>query len=112
MQRFPRKITTAQLTTSAAVYYTCPANITTTISALTLCNTSTSAATTATVHLVPNGGTAGATNMILNARILGPNESYVVGPAIALDLSPGDTIQALASAANITLAGAVYETTA
>lgn len=111
MQRVPKVITAAQLTTSAATYYTTPTNVTTTISALSLCNT-TAGAVTATVHLVPSGGSASATNMILSARTLAAGESFSVPYAIGQSMAQGGTIQALASAnTSISLSGSVYETT-
>lgn len=111
MQRIPKGLTAAQLTTSAATYYTVPTNVISTISALSLCNT-TAGAVTATVHLVPSGGTATATNMILSARTLAAGESFNVFTAIGQSMAQAGTIQALASAnTSISLSGSVYETT-
>ena len=111
MQRLPsRLVDGSQLTTSAATYYTTPANTITTISACTLTNT-TAGAVTATMHLVPSGGTATASNMILSARTIAAGESYNVGPAIGQTLAAGGFLQALAgSATSITLVASGYET--
>lgn len=111
MQRLPtRLIDGSQLTTSAATYYTTPANTITTIAACTLTNT-TVGAVTATVHLVPNGGTATASNMILSARVIAAGESFNVGSAIGQSLAAGGTIQALASTgASISLVASGYAT--
>lgn len=111
MQRIPKAITAAQLTTSAATYYTAPANTKSTISALTLTNT-TGGAVTATVHLVPSGGSASDTNKIMSARSIAAGESYVVAAAIGQTMEAGGTLQALASAnTSISLVGSAYETT-
>ena len=101
----------SQLTASAATYYTAPANTFATIAACTLTNT-TGGAITATLYLVPNGGTAGVTNCILSARTLAAGESFNVGSAIGQTLPAGGTLQALASATtSITLVCSGYETT-
>jgi hypothetical protein len=111
MQRLPKRIVDgSQLTAAAATYYTVPANTLTTISACTLTNT-TAGAVTATVHLVPSGGSATASNMILSARTLAAGESFNVGSAIGQTLAAGGTLQALAGAVtSITLVASGYET--
>lgn len=98
MQQFAKRLVDgSQLTTSAATYYTAPANTSTIIRQATLTNTS-GTAQTATVHLVPSGGSATASNMILSARSIAPGESYPVYSAQGQVLAGGGTIQALASA--------------
>jgi hypothetical protein len=111
MQRLPKRLVDgSQLTAVAATYYTAPANTLTTISACTLTNT-TAGAVTATIYLVPNGGTAGVTNCVLSARTLAAGESFNVGSAIGQTLAAGGTLQALAGAAtSITLVASAYET--
>ncbi|HNC83780.1 MAG TPA: hypothetical protein PK999_12090 [Nitrospira sp.] len=91
-----RLIAGSQLTTSAATYYTAT-GLKARIDNLTLTNT-TAGAVTATVHLVPNGGSASASNCILSAKSINAGDSYVVPGAIAQWLEDGGTIQALASA--------------
>ena len=112
MQRLPKRLVSgSQLTTSAATYYTVPANTITTISACTLTNT-TAGAVTATVYLVPPAGSAGVANCILSARVLAAGESYNVGSAIGQSMSATGTLQALAGAAtSITLVASGYEST-
>lgn len=111
MQRLPKRLVSgSQLTASAATYYTTPANTKTTISAMTLTNTSASAVT-ATVHLIQSGGVAGNDNMILSARTIAAGESYNVASAIGQTMEAGGFIQALAgSATSITLVASGYET--
>lgn len=111
-QRLPKQLVSgSQLTTSAATYYTVPSNTISTISACSLVNT-TATARTATVYLVPSGGTAGVGNCILSARVISPGESFNVFSAIGQSLPAGATIQALAEAGTaITLIASGYETT-
>lgn len=111
MQRLPKRLVDgSQLAATATTYYTTPANTLTTISACTLTNT-TAGAITATLYLVPSGGTAGVTNCIMSARTLAAGESYNVGAAIGQTLAAGGLLQGLAgSAASITLVASGYET--
>lgn len=105
-----RLIAGSQLTTSAATYYTATA-VKARIDALVLTNTS-AGAVTATVYLVPSGGSAGASNCILSARSLAAGESYVVPGALGQWLDSGGTIQALASSAtSITIVASGVEST-
>lgn len=90
--------TTAQLTASAATYYTVPANKLTLIRRITLTNTS-AGAESVTLHLVASGGAAANNNMILKGKTLAPGQSYVVAEAEGHVMSAGMTLQALASAA-------------
>lgn len=110
-QRLPKQlIAGAQLTASAASYYTVPANTITTISACSLTN-STATARTVTVYLVPNGGSAGVTNIILSARTIAPGEAYNVSSAIGQSIPAGASIQAFAdSATAVTIVASGYET--
>jgi hypothetical protein len=94
----------SQLTTSAATYYT-STGIRTRIDALVLTNTTGSAAT-ATVHRVPSGGSASASNCIMSAKSINAGETVVVIGAIGQWLEAGDFIQALANAnTTITIVG-------
>ena len=110
-QRLPKQLCAgAQLTASAAPYYTVPANTITTISACSLTN-STATARTVTMHLVPNGGAASASNMILSARTVAPGETYNVSSAIGQTIPSGASIHALSDvAAAVTLIASGYET--
>jgi hypothetical protein len=110
MQRVPKAITPAQLTTAAAVYYTAPAGTTSTVNNLSLTNTSASPVTV-TLYAVPSGGAAGTGNTFLSAFSLAAGQTYVPPQAIGLQLAPGSTLQALAGTAGaVTLVGGVYET--
>lgn len=110
MQRTPKRlIDGSQLTTGAVTYYTTPINTTTTISAMSVTNT-TGTARTVTVHLVPSAGSAGASNAVCSARTVAPGETFNVFGAIGQTVPAGGTIQALADAATaLTLVASGYE---
>lgn len=102
-------ITPAQIAATATAYYTVGANKKARVLNLTVCNT-TGAAHTYTVHRVPSGGTASATNMIISARPIAAGETQLVRELIGKVLAAGDTIQALADAAtSLSIDGSVAE---
>lgn len=99
----------SQLTASAVTYYTAPTSTRTQIQAMTLTNT-TAGAITATVYLVPSGGSASDSNTVLSAKSIAADESYKVIEAIGQWLEAGATIQALAgSATSISLVASGIE---
>lgn len=89
-----RLVAGSQLTTSAATYYTAT-GVRTRIDACVLTNTSGSTAT-ATVHLVPSGGSAAASNCVMSARSISAGGTVIVAGAIGQWLEDGGTIRALA----------------
>lgn len=98
------------MTASAATYYAAPPATTATINNLSLTNTSASPVSV-TLYRVPSAGTAGAGNALLSSFSLSAGQTYVPPQAIGLQLDPGMTLQALASAgSSVTLMGGVYET--
>jgi len=99
-----------QLVTTNSTLYTAN-NVTAIIDALTLCNTSASAAT-ATIDLVSSGGSAGVTYRIISARSIGAGETYRCPEAIGHSLKTGDSIQGLSGTADaITVRATVREVT-
>jgi len=95
----PKKIIAgSQLTASAATYYTAPANTRTKITKLTFTNSDT-VARTVTLYLVPSGGSAGVTNLLVKAFPVGPGATYEAYEAEGHVLMTGDFIQALADSA-------------
>lgn len=105
-----RLVSGSQLTTSAVSYYDAT-NKKARIDSLVLTNT-TGVAATATVHLVPSGGSAAATNCILSAKSINAGDSYVVPGAIGQWLEAGGSIQALSgTGAAITLVASGVEFT-
>jgi hypothetical protein len=88
----------AQLGTSAAALYTCPANTTVVIGNATFTNVG-AAQETFTIYIVRSGGSAGPTNTLIDAESLAVGETYVSAELKTKVLNAGDSIQAQASAA-------------
>ncbi len=106
-----RLVPGSQLTTAAVAYYTAD-GVKARIDSIALINT-TAGAVTATVHLVPSGGTATTSNCVLSARSIGAGETYIVPGAMGQTIEAGGTLQALASAnTSITLVASGVESTA
>lgn len=105
-----RLVSGSQLTTSAATYYTA-SGVKTRIDSCTITNTS-GGAVTATIHLVPSGGSASDSNKVLSAYSLAAGQTYVPPGIIGHWLEAGGTLQALASAGtSITLVASGVEFT-
>lgn len=106
------KIDPAQLGSGAGILYTVPPGFRASIKQLTFTNT-TATARTITVYLVPSGGSPSATNTIVSAMTIPPTGQGHVSLAHLFAnqvLNPGDTVQALASAATaISAMGGVIE---
>jgi len=71
-------------------------NCTTVIDKFTATNTS-AANETISVNLVPVGGTAGASNLIVDTRTIAPNETYTFPELVGQVLSPSGFISTIAS---------------
>lgn len=110
MATLPKRLVNgSQLTTGALAYYTAPANTKARVDALVLTNT-TVGAITATLHLVPSGGSATAANTVLSAQSIAAGASLVVPGAIGQWIEAGGSLQALASAgASISLVASGVE---
>ena len=109
MQRVPKPIPAAQLTTSAATYYTVPSGTISTISNLSLTNTS-SSPVVVTVYNVPSAGSPSSANQLVPGYSLASGQSYVPPQAIGLQMSAGSTLQAIAATgAVVNIQGGVYE---
>ena len=80
-----------QVTTSFVTYYTSPANTKSIVKNITVTNVS-AGAVTVTVALVASGGTAGTTNTLISAKIIGANQAVILYPGINHNLEPGDFI--------------------
>lgn len=105
-----RIVSGSQLTTSAVTYATAT-NEKIRIERITLCNT-TAGAITATVYLVPSGGSAGATNTVISAKSIAAGETYKCPELIGAVIETGGTLQALASAnTSITIVGSGWRFT-
>lgn len=86
------------LTVGAVAYVTGVAASQTIIKRAVFSN-ATAGAVTITVYRVISGGTAGVTNVIINARSIAANGTDLAPELANMVLNPGDTIQALAGAA-------------
>lgn len=88
-----------QVANSTTTYYTCPSKTTVILRRLVACNTD-SSARTLTVYMVENGGSAGNSNMAIDAENLTVNQTWVAAELEGLVLTAGDTIQMVASSAS------------
>lgn len=86
-----------QLTGSAATYITGAALQKTTITRARITNTDTATAFTFTLYRVASGGSASASNLLVNARSVAPGSNDLVPELNGMVLNAGDTIQGLAS---------------
>lgn len=92
-----------QIAASATTYYTSPANVRTLIKKLTLTNT-TANAITVTLYLIVKAGTAGVTNMVLDAKTVAAHQTLEVFEVENHMLESESFLQAFASsAASITI---------
>jgi len=93
----PKSLSRNQLTASAVTQYTVPGSTTTRVTELLITNTDT-IQHTITVHFVPSGGSADATNQVLPATPVEASEALIV--PLNTILAAGDFIAALASVAS------------
>jgi hypothetical protein len=102
---------TGQLAAAAATLYTTDTGVRARILKCTVTNDTTTSVTFI-LYKIPTGGTAGPTNMIINTKTLGSQESYTCPEVLGHCLDPGDFIQGVASAANqVTIFLSVVEIT-
>lgn len=87
-----------QLATGATTQYTVPTGTRTIIDKATVTNTDTSNRTFS-VNLVTSGGSPSNANLIVDARAVVPDETYLCPELIGQVLGPGDFISTTASAA-------------
>ena len=96
----PTFIGTGTLTAAAVAYATAPANTNYIIKKCVFLNTD-AVARTITIHRVPSGGTAVTGNIIMQAFSLSAGQTYDATFLGNMVLTPGATIQALASTAGV-----------
>lgn len=107
----PKQLAGGTLTASAAVYYTVPAGAKTRIDAFSVANFSASPATFS-IWLVPTGGSALTSNILISARSIAAGASARVPEAINQWMAGGGTIQVSASTgAAITITASGVEQT-
>ncbi len=87
-----------------------PANTRRKITAAIICN-STGVAKTFTAHVIPSGGTAGATNMYISARTIGAGESYLCPELVGRGMNAAGFIQVLADVTGMTFKYEAFDIT-
>lgn len=99
MSTTPVDLYNGQPGTVAEELYLCPAITRTFITAVTACN-DTTVAKYVTIYRVPDGGTAGAANIIYNQEAIGSNESKALPNLVGHVLEPGDALWGLVEIAD------------
>lgn len=92
-----RLVAGSQIAASATTYYTATL-VRTRVDSCSLTNT-TGGAITVSLHLVPSGGTADATNIVLSTYSVAAGQTYVPPGIIGQWIEEGGTLQAVASSA-------------
>jgi hypothetical protein len=85
-----------QLGGSAATLYTSPAQVTSIVKKCTLANTDVTNGHAVTIYVVASGGAVGATNILIDARTIGPKQTLDITEMVNQILNPGDFISAFA----------------
>ncbi len=89
----------AQPAATNTTLYTCPAN---TIARVLKCTVTNDTTTVVTISFnkVPSGGSVAVTNLIMNLRAIGGNETYECPEVVGQVLDAGDVMSAIASVAD------------
>lgn len=103
-----RLVNGSQLTGAAAAYYTAPALTKAVVKNANVCN-STGGAISLTLYLVPSGGTADATNILISARSIAAGAVDRCPEVVNQVIEAGGSLQALG--ANLTLVASGVEIT-
>lgn len=103
MAQTPTVLVTPQLVANSTTTYYTGSNIKTRIDKATITNVN-AAARTVTIYVVPSGGSAGDSTMIVKARSIAPSETWNVTDLIG-HIMPADAILQLAAsnASSLTL---------
>lgn len=88
----------AQVPAANTTLYTCPALTQARILKCTVCNDTTTVATI-TFHKVPSGQAVGNDYLVVNAKAIGPTETYECPEMVGHVLDAGDLINGIASVA-------------
>lgn len=103
-----RLINGSVLTGSIATYYTSPTNTAATITAATLTNT-TAGTVSVSVYLVPQGGTAGPSNILISAHSITAGNSYTCPELINQVVERGGAIQAVGNGVTFVVSGTLNQ---
>lgn len=93
----PKRLAGGTLTNATATYYTAPTGAKSRIDAFAICNYS-GAPQTFSLYLVPSGGSADNTNIVIQNRSVAAGAAGRILEAIGQWLEAGGTIQMVASA--------------
>lgn len=97
----PVKLGQGSVAASLTTRYTTPASTRTLVKDITICNTSTTSTLTVSVYLIPSGGSAGVTNILISNVSIAPNGLFQwTGTQI---MNASDFIQDIASATGCTI---------
>ena len=88
-----------QLAASNTAQYTTPLGVKTIIDKATITNTDV-ANRTFSVNLVPSGGSASNTNLVIDTKSVAPDETYLCPELVGQVLTAGEFISTIASNAN------------
>lgn len=92
-------VESTQLPNAVATQYTSPAAVQTVIKKLTLTNSDTVAGYFVTIYIVAAAGAAGAGNLLVFQRAIGPKQTLDVTEAVNQILNPSDFLAAFADTA-------------
>lgn len=99
----PKTLYQGQPGATAAALYTSPGGRSATIHRAVVCNP-TGGSVTLTLHAVPVSGTAGATNVVVNAKPIAAGATEILGELTGAVFETGQSLQGLAgSATSLTL---------
>jgi hypothetical protein len=90
-------VQSTNLANVAAVFYTTPVSTTAVIKQFTLTNQGLTPVTVS-VWITPTPTAPAASNLVVNERVLGPNEAWSAWPMLGQTLAAGYSIQAICSA--------------
>lgn len=94
--------------TTNTTLYTVPASTSVKLGSIVVCNT-TSTAATLTLSVAATGGTAGATNQILSAYTIRPNDTITIDSSVYMDAAGFIAgLQGTAAALTVTISGETY----
>lgn len=106
----PRVLISAKTMEAAQTTQYTATSVKTIIDKFTATNTS-SANATISVNLVASGGTAGTTNLIVDARVIGENETYTFPELVGHALETGGFISTTGTATALTIRASGREIT-
>jgi len=96
--KFKKFVDGTELATTSSTLYTAPANTTSQIQDVTVCNTGT-AAVTVDIYVVESGGSVGDPTTVIDGKTIGAKETQTLSDLTGVVLETADTLRGLASVA-------------